>query len=925
MKNYILFFSIVSSLFLKIYPVIGQTNYISPVWVADKGDGSYRNPILYADYSDPDAIRVGEDYYMTSSSFQCIPGLQILHSKDLVNWNIISAAIPYALPPVSEPEIPEHGNRVWAPCIRHHKGVFYIFWGDPDQGVFMTKTKDIQGPWSEPVLVKTGKGIIDTSPLWDDDGRVYLVHAYAGSRAGLKSVLALCELNAEATEAITESRIIFDGHDKQETIEGPKFYKRNGFYYLFAPAGGVATGWQLALRATHPYGPYEEKIVLAQGKSRINGPHQGAWVDTTTGEDWFLHFQDVGAYGRIVHLQPMQWVNDWPVIGADKDQDGCGEPVLQYKKPNVGKTYPICSPHESDEFTTNELGLQWQWHANYNPKWIFNDAAKGCIRLYSYPVTDSYRSLWDVPNLLLQKTPADVFTATMKLRFSPSPKYTGERTGLVVMGRDYSGLLLENTEKGLLLSQVVCEKADEGKTETVNASIPLETTWVYLQASFDAQAVCHFSYSTDGKTFHPLGHRFQAKEGKWIGAKIGTFCTRPAMQTNDGGWAEVDWFRISKPEKQTKEPLSYAVKIADAEMIRCPESWQLDFQPTLKWDYCHGLELQAFLQLYEKNGDEKYFDYALAYADTMIQADGSITAYKLSDYNIDRVNSGKILFRLYDYTKDPKIKKAIDLLRSQLDTHPRNEDGGFWHKKIYPHQVWLDGVYMGTPFMAEYAARFNRPQDFADVINQIRMAARHTYDPANGLYRHACDLSREMFWADKVTGQSKHTWGRALGWYAMAIVDALDFVPVDQEGRTEVLEILNHIAGKLKEIQDKKTGLWYQVLDRSGDKGNYVESSCSAMFIYSLLKAVRMGYIDASYRQVAEKAYKGFIKEFVEFDTNGLMHITRACGVAGLGGKDNRSGDYNYYINEMIRANDPKVIGPFIMAVLEMDKLGLVP
>ncbi|WP_280778498.1 glycoside hydrolase family 88 protein [Parabacteroides sp. PM5-20] len=367
------------------------------------------------------------------------------------------------------------------------------------------------------------------------------------------------------------------------------------------------------------------------------------------------------------------------------------------------------------------------------------------------------------------------------------------------------------------------------------------------------------------------------------------------------------------------------MKIADAEMIRCPESWQLDFQPTLKWDYCHGLELQAFLQLYEKNGDEKYFDYALAYADTMIQADGSITAYKLSDYNIDRVNSGKILFRLYDYTKDPKIKKAIDLLRSQLDTHPRNEDGGFWHKKIYPHQVWLDGVYMGTPFMAEYAARFNRPQDFADVINQIRMAARHTYDPANGLYRHACDLSREMFWADKVTGQSKHTWGRALGWYAMAIVDALDFVPVDQEGRTEVLEILNHIAGKLKEIQDKKTGLWYQVLDRSGDKGNYVESSCSAMFIYSLLKAVRMGYIDASYRQVAEKAYKGFIKEFVEFDTNGLMHITRACGVAGLGGKDNRSGDYNYYINEMIRANDPKVIGPFIMAVLEMDKLGLVP
>lgn len=369
------------------------------------------------------------------------------------------------------------------------------------------------------------------------------------------------------------------------------------------------------------------------------------------------------------------------------------------------------------------------------------------------------------------------------------------------------------------------------------------------------------------------------------------------------------------------ESIQYAIRIADSEMVRCPESWQLDFQPTLKWDYCHGLELQALLDLYDVCGDEKYFNYALAYADTMIHEDGSITAYNLQDYNIDRVNSGKMLFRLYDYTKDEKIKKAIDLLRSQLNTQPRNDDGGFWHKKIYPHQVWLDGVYMGTPFMAEYAARYNRPEDFADVINQIRMAAYHTYDPLNGLYRHACDVSHQMFWADKETGQSKHVWGRALGWYAMAIVDALDFIPAEQKGRDDVLAILNNIAGQLKKIQDEETGLWYQVLDRSGDKGNYLESSCSAMFIYSLLKATRMGYIDSSYREVAEKAYQGFIKEFVEYDENGLMNITQACAVAGLGGKDNRSGDYEYYIHEQIRSNDPKVIGPFIMAVLERAKI----
>lgn len=900
-----------------------QANYVSPVWVADQGDGTYRNPILYADYSDPDAIRVGDDYYMTSSSFNCTPGLQVLHSKDLVNWTIVGAAIPTTLQPVAQPEVPQHGNRVWAPCIRHHNGEFYIFWGDPDQGAFMTKAQDVRGPWTQPLLVKPGKGIIDTSPLWDDDGRVYLAHAYAGSRAGLKSVLAVCELNAEATAAITESRIVFDGHVGHETIEGPKFHKKDGYYYIFAPAGGVATGWQVAMRADNPYGPYEVRTVMAQGRTKVNGPHQGAWVDTQTGEDWFLHFQDVGAYGRIVHLQPMKWVGGWPVIGTDKDGDGCGEPVLQYRKPNVGKTYPICTPQESDEFTTNRLGLQWQWHANSDARWYFANATEGVLRLYSHPVNQGYRNLWDVPNLLLQKTPADAFAATMKLRFSPSPKYKGERTGLVVMGMDYAGLIMENTDNGIILSQTECINADKGSSETVNGKVTVSDKWVYLRVAFDASAQCTFTYSTDGKNYQTLGKPFQAREGKWIGAKVGMFCTRPNMVINDGGWADVDWFRIS-PNKANEYPaLKYAIDIVNSEMVRCPESWQLDFQPTLKWDYCHGLELQAFLQLYDRTGNEKYFDYALAYADTMIHADGSITAYKLADYNIDRLNSGKMLYKLYDYTRDEKIKKAIDLLRSQLDTHPRNDDGGFWHKKIYPNQVWLDGVYMGTPFLVEYAARYNRPQDFADVVNQITMAARHTYDPANGLYRHACDVSKQMFWADPETGQSKHSWGRALGWYAMAIVDALDFIPENQPSRDEVLDILNNIATQLKKIQDKKTGLWYQVLDKSGAKGNYLESSCSAMFIYSLFKAVRMGYIDASYRDLAEKAFKGFIKEFVEYDKDGLMNITRACAVAGLGGKENRSGTFEYYINEQIRANDPKVVGPFIMAVLEREKNGL--
>lgn len=536
-----------------------QKEYVSQVWVADRGDGTYQNPVLYADYSDPDACRVGNDFYMTSSSFNCLPGLQILHSNDLVNWRIIGAAIPYRLTPVSTPERPEHGNRVWAPAIRHHNGEFYIFWGDPDQGVFMTKARDPQGPWTEPVLVKAGQGIIDPCPLWDDDGQVYLVHAYAGSRAQLKSVIAICQLNEEATQAVTPSRIVFDGHEAHPTCEGPKFYKKGGYYYIFHPAGGVPTGWQVVLRSKNVYGPYECKTVLAQGNTSVNGPHQGAWVDTPTGEDWFLHFQDVGAYGRLVHLQPMKWKDGWPVIGTDPDGDGCGEPVLSHRKPDVGRTYPVCTPQESDEFDGYTLSPQWQWHANINEKWAYYAGNHGFVRLYSYPVVPQYRNLWDVANLLLQKTPAPNFTATMKLTFSPTKQYKGERTGLVVMGMDYAALVLENAADEMTLSQVVCHGADKGQPEQVNASVGLKESTVYLRVKFgcdgrkiaqsegghDLLVTCDFSYSTDGRTFSPLGTTFQVREGKWIGAKVGTFCTRPAIKANDGGWADVDWFRIT--------------------------------------------------------------------------------------------------------------------------------------------------------------------------------------------------------------------------------------------------------------------------------------------------------------------------------------------------------------------------------------------
>jgi len=524
---------------------IGAQTEVSKTWVSDLGNGQYKNPILYADYSDPDVCRVGDDFYMTSSSFNCIPGLPILHSKDLVNWTIIGYAIDRMPENAIFGEGVNHGGNVWAPSIRYHNGEFYIYYGDPDLGIFMTKTKDPRGKWEPLVLVKEGKGLIDSCPLFDDNGDVYLAHAYAGSRAGIKSVLAVTRLTSDGKKAVGESKIIYDGHDIDPTIEGPKFYKRNGYYYIFAPAGGVATGWQLAMRSKDIFGPYERKVVMAQGKSEINGPHQGAWVDTPTGEDWFIHFQDVGAFGRITHLQPMIWKNDWPVIGEDKDGDGCGDPVLTYKKPNVGKTYPIATPAESDEFNTNTLGLQWEWHSNPEDWWHFTNQVNGCLSLYSVPTVDNYKSLWDVPNLLLQKTPAPDFTATMKLTFKPDARFTGERTGLVMMGLDYSLLSFENTGNGFTLSQAECLKADKGGTEKVNASVQLKDATVYLRVKVNPDATCTFSYSTDDKKYTTLGNKFQIKEGKWIGAKIGTFCTRP-VGGNDGGRADIDWFRVTK-------------------------------------------------------------------------------------------------------------------------------------------------------------------------------------------------------------------------------------------------------------------------------------------------------------------------------------------------------------------------------------------
>jgi beta-xylosidase len=485
---------------------------------------------------------VGGDFYLTASSFNCTPGLPILHSKDLVNWTIIGHVLNRQLPDDHFSTV-QHGNGVWAPSIRYHNKEFYIYYPDPDFGIYLIKATNINGPWSEPVLVEAGKGLIDPCPLWDKDGKVYLVHAFAGSRAGIKSIIVVKKMNTAGTKTMDEGVIVYDGHDTDPTIEGPKFYKRNGYYYIFAPAGGVSGGWQLVLRSRNIYGPYERKVVMDQGSSPINGPHQGAWVDTKTGEDWFLHFQDKEAYGRVVHLQPMKWINDWPVIGIDKDGDGKGEPVLVYKKPNVGKSFPVTTPQESDEFNESKLGLQWQWQANPKPFWAF--PSNGKLRLFAYQLPDSSKNYWNVPNLLLQKFPAEEFAVTTKLSFKPGSD--GEKTGLIIFGADYAYVALLKKTDGIYITFSICHNTDKGNAETEELSEKINTTGIWFNVTVSRGAICHFSYSTDGNEYKPIQTTLAAKPGRWVGAKVGIFCTR-LRQTNDSGFADFDWFRIEKPK-----------------------------------------------------------------------------------------------------------------------------------------------------------------------------------------------------------------------------------------------------------------------------------------------------------------------------------------------------------------------------------------
>jgi rhamnogalacturonyl hydrolase YesR/lysophospholipase L1-like esterase len=1416
---------------------------------------SYRNPVIFADYSDPDVVRAADGYYLVASSFSCVPALPILHSRDLINWTIAA----YAAPRLPSPDFdtPQPGNGLWAPSIREHGGWFWIYAGDPDRGIFMTRARNPRGPWEPLTLIKEAKGWIDPCPLWDDDGSMYLVHAWARSRAGFNSVLTVNRMSADGRRVLDDGTIVFDGRERHPTLEGPKFHKRNGWYYILAPAGGVKTGYQLALRSRHVFGPYEDKVVLEQGSTPINGPHQGAWIEDAEGRSWFLHFQDRGAWGRVVLLEPMTWLNDWPEIGRDGHPVATAEPALS------------ASLQTSDEFETT-LGPQWQWMMNPRKAASIRDGKlrlTGDEEILQKFVGPSFRATVRIntsglrageragiviagatrrevafgkdapPFLRVEVSPSAVcrFSTsddgrTFKRAGTPfvaePGKWIGAKVGLFAAAKkghadfdwfrvepyeveeratltvaqdgsvdfasiqaaidalpaddtSYRTILIRN---GLYAEKVRIDKnhvalvgeerektrieiaelrrnwraehpddwgaavININSTDVIIANLTVHNTYgskygdhdhqfairsmdtanriailhanviadggdtlslwnsesglsYYADSSFEGHVdfVCprgwayatnsrFFSHSTTASIWHDgsknpaqkfvvrhssfdgepgfalgrnhrdaqfylvdntfsaamanrqiypspapdprqWGERYYyannhreggdfawfadnlrdaagsprdedvtatwALDGQWDPASLPSVLPFAALPRPEHGWRWVDpagvtlrwtaarnakaqrvsfgttnpppfqreqssasfptgtlqtgtiyYWRIDdgpvwsfrtdprtirialagdstmteksgygtglksyiadtaaflnaarggrssksfadeghwkellrhKPthiliqfghndvpgkgldretdlqtfranmaryvdeartagatpilvtpltrrsitadgrirsdlneyaeqtravaaeknvplidlhtksielldrlgpstaiaisplktdmtidkthlndqgsaligalvagELQRAVPelalhirgpvvlpavrLPWSVRMADSVMKRTPNPLLLDVAgDTPKWDYTQGLLLLGFQQLAQRTDDRRYANYVMTYFDQMIDSEGRIRAYKLEELSLDRVTPGKDLFALYEKTHGEKYRKAIETLRQQLREQPRNPDGGFWHKKRYPRQMWLDGLYMAAPFLAQYAKTFNEPAAYADVIDQFVLMEKHARDEKTGLLVHGYDDAREQKWADPKSGKSPAFWGRAMGWYAMALVDTLDFVPLDHPRRGELIAILNRLAEAIVKVQDPKSGVWWQVLDQPGREKNYLESSASAMFTYALLKGSRLGYLDAKYRAVGRRAYQGLLDTFITVDADGLVSINQAVAVAGLGGDPNaegryRDGTYDYYVTEKTRSNDPKAVGPFIYASLEMER-----
>lgn len=498
---------------------------------APTGAAEYENPILRMDLSDPDVIRVGEDYYLVASSFTYLPGVPLLHSRDLLHWRQLAWCVERL--PFERYDLPCHGCGTWAPAIRYHEGRFYVYIPLPDEGIFVTTATDPAGPWSPLHCVWAGKGWIDPCPFWDEDGKAYLVHAYANSRCGIKHRLDVCAMDPDGISLLDEGTMVYFDPDRHPTLEGPKLYKRDGWYYIFAPAGGVETGWQTVLRARSPLGPYEDRIVLHQGTTAVNGPHQGAWVDTPDGKDWFFHFQDRGVYGRVLHLQPMTWKDGWPVMGQNQDETGVGQPVERWPLPLPSAVNDL-SLTADDDFQGPRLGLQWQWQANPQESWYRVDQG---LRLAILPCGRGESPLWYLPNVLTQL--AQDWSYVMEVEVELEALGRWDEAGITLLGHRYSALALHRGKWGnelRLYKGLVTERTAQGVArETLVHILPWKGDRAKLRLRVAQGGVARYSVLMPGGTEEDLPGTFPAEKTTWSGARPGLFARNILNQAGGSG------------------------------------------------------------------------------------------------------------------------------------------------------------------------------------------------------------------------------------------------------------------------------------------------------------------------------------------------------------------------------------------------------
>lgn len=487
---------------------------------------TYRNPILFADYSDPDVIRFGDDYYLVASTFHFVPGIPILHSRDLVHWTISGHVVDrLTMSPAYDMEGgSKYGKGIWAPAVRYHNGLFYVYFPTPDEGIFMSSAPKMTGPWSEPIAVISGPGYEDPCPFWDDDGKAYLVHSRVGA-----GPLILHRMSPDGKSVLDDGVVIAKDPEKLPVLEGPKFYKRNGWYYIFAPIGGVETGSQAVLRSRSIYGPYEHRVVLEKGSTDINGPHQGGYVETPDGRGWFIHFQSRGAHGRIVHLQPVRWVDDWPVMGKAAEGSITGEPVAEYAVPIALNPPSTGAPQTSDDFVGKTLAPMWEWNHNpVNPRWSLTER-KGFLRLHTAFSSD----LLHARNTLTESLQHETVEITARLDLRNLRE--GDRVGLTALDKSlsYLGVAQRQGTRQLVFSI--------NGIETTGPKVP--TRFVQLRSRIDGDTTS-FSYSVDdGRTFTPFGTQVKLVFSWWKGARPGLFAFNTDKAATQHGFVDVDWVR----------------------------------------------------------------------------------------------------------------------------------------------------------------------------------------------------------------------------------------------------------------------------------------------------------------------------------------------------------------------------------------------